>query len=232
MTRVHERFVADRFSSLESRFKASVAGDDVRLAALRRALGPLAGLSILDLGCGKGRFARQLALAGARIVGVDIALGMLGHAGGIDRVRASASRLPLRSRSFDAVVAVEVLQHVAPAALPEVITEAARVLRPAGRLLVIDRNATALDARRPWLPRVALKCLDEHRGRWMYRPGEPVRERWFRKSQLSRLLAFQFEHVACTPIVHPDETHHPIFRLWPARCTLLLWSAANPRTCR
>jgi hypothetical protein len=99
-------------------------------------------------------------------------------------------------------------------------------------LLVIDRNATALDARRPWLPRVALKCLDEHRGRWMYRPGEPVRERWFRKSQLSRLLAFQFEHVACTPIVHPDETHHPIFRLWPARCTLLLWSAANPRTCR
>ncbi len=90
-----ERYVAARFDALEARFKPSVPPDDVRLRAVLEALGPLSGRRVLDLGCGKGRFARHFQAAGAEVIGIDPSLGMLRQADGIHRVQASARRLPL-----------------------------------------------------------------------------------------------------------------------------------------
>ncbi|MGH6902623.1 MAG: class I SAM-dependent methyltransferase [Geminicoccaceae bacterium] len=59
-----------------------------------RFVGPVAGLSVLDAGCGEGRSARHLARRGARVTAVDISSGMLDHA------RHEEAREPLGIRYF------------------------------------------------------------------------------------------------------------------------------------
>ncbi len=71
MTIAHDRYVVARFDALESRFRADVGPDDFRLLGVLDALGDVRGLRVLDLGCGKGRFARHLQDAGAEVVALD-----------------------------------------------------------------------------------------------------------------------------------------------------------------
>lgn len=94
---------------------------------------------VLDLGCGDGRIAGLLAAAGGEVTGVDpseIAL---------ERARASHpdlrflapaadGSLPLPDGSFDVVVCINVLEHVADT--QRLMSEARRVLAPGGRLAV------------------------------------------------------------------------------------------------
>ena len=89
-------------------------------------LGPLRGRRVLDLGCGKGRFAAALARAGAEVIGLDRSAAMLAGAAaaGYDRVRGSARRLPLATAAFDAAIAVEVFEHLHRAAIDEVLRRA------------------------------------------------------------------------------------------------------------
>lgn len=223
----HEAEVGTRFDRLESRFKPDVDAHDFRLRALCDALAALDGLRVLDLGCGKGRFARRLAGAGASVVGIDLSSAMLASATGFDRVRASARRLPLADGAFDAVVAVEVLEHVpAPEA---VIAEARRVLRPGGMLAVIDKNAGALNAQRPWLPAAAVKVIDERRGRWMYPHGGPVRERWFWPGPFAqRLRRAGFGDVAIDYLLSPRECPWRVFHRVPRARLFVLWTARVP----
>ncbi len=72
----HEAVVASRFDALHGRFKRVLDDDDPRLRGVVDSLWPLAGRRILDLGCGKGRFAQGALRAGgigrrARPVGGD-----------------------------------------------------------------------------------------------------------------------------------------------------------------
>lgn len=84
-----------------------------------RALGEVAGLAILDVGCGTGRHAVRLANAGARVTGVDFSTGMLEKARakpGAEAVRfiqqdASGS-LPFEAATFDRVISCLVIDHV------------------------------------------------------------------------------------------------------------------------
>jgi 2-polyprenyl-6-hydroxyphenyl methylase/3-demethylubiquinone-9 3-methyltransferase len=222
-----DRYVRSRFDSLESRFRPDVAPDDYRLAAIRRALGPARGLAVLDLGCGKGRFARRLTDEGARVIGLDASRAMLGAGDAFPRVQASAARVPFAPGAFDAVVAVEVLEHVT--ALGTVLAEAARVLRPGGVLVVIDKNLGALDARRPWLPAAAVKWIDERRGRWMYPREGPFRERWFWPGELARELRRYFGDVRVEHLLSPQEAHRAVFRAWPRVRLMTAWIARRKR---
>jgi SAM-dependent methyltransferase len=91
----------------------------------------------LDLGCGDGHFARQIA-AGPLAVGIDPDPGALRAAAGRAAHRAlaaaSATALPFRAASFGTVIANSVLEHVRD--LDASLAEVARVLRPGGRLLL------------------------------------------------------------------------------------------------
>jgi 2-polyprenyl-6-hydroxyphenyl methylase/3-demethylubiquinone-9 3-methyltransferase len=219
----HEIEVASRFDRFHSRFRRDVGSGDVRLRALQECLEPLAGRRILDLGCGKGRFARQLSAAGAQVVGVDRSAAMLAEAVGLDRARASARRLPFADGAFEAVVAVEVFEHLP--AIDVVLREVHRVLRPGGVIAVVDKNAGSWNARRPWLPNLALKWLDEKRGRWMYPSGGPVRERWFWPEAFRKQFSRWFVDVRVAHLLSPDEEDWPLFRQVPGARLMTLWTA-------
>lgn len=98
-----------------------------------------AGERLLDVGCGEGLFASELGRAGVHVVGVDVAETPLRRAR--ERDPALDLRLvdpdgpwPIEDASFDAVWAGETIEHVADTA--GWLSEARRVLRPGGRLLL------------------------------------------------------------------------------------------------
>ncbi len=105
------------------------------------ALGAVAGLVVLDLGCGTGRHALRLAADGAEVTAVDFSEGMLAEARrkpGAERVRFLVhdlhDPLPLPAGSFDRVVSGLVLEHLRD--LDGFFREAYRMLRPDGRAVI------------------------------------------------------------------------------------------------
>jgi len=99
------------------------------------AVGDVAGVTVLDVGTGSGVLADALVRRGARVVGLDLAHGMLlrGADGRPPAVVADVRALPVRSASVDVTTASFVLNHLADPVAG--LRELARVLRPAGRLL-------------------------------------------------------------------------------------------------
>ena len=109
------------------------------------------GKDVLDLGCAGGFMAEAIAERGARVVGIDPAADAIAAAsrhsiaGGltIQYDVGVGEALPYDDNCFDAVVCVDVLEHVADLAC--VLTEVTRVLRPGGFFLfdTINRNPIA-----------------------------------------------------------------------------------------
>ena len=225
MISAREAEVAFRFDSLHDRFKAAVEPDDYRLRGILDALGPVIGSRVLDLGCGKGRFARALQARGAKVVGIDLSSAMLAEAGGIGRVRGSIRRLPFRSASFDAVLAVEVFEHLEPRTWREALGEARRALAPGGTLVVIDKSLASWNAQRPWLPSALVKKIDERRGLWMYPPDGSVREHWFWPGGFRRELLRFFDEARVVHLLSPAEEARWLFRAVPAARLMTLWAA-------
>lgn len=117
-------------------------------------LDPHAGKNVLDVATGTGRAARETALRGAQVTGVDIAPGLLevarehaareGHA--IDFQQADAEALPFEDASFDGALSTfGVMFSVEPEAAA---AELARVVKPGGHVAIIawtpDSQALAM----------------------------------------------------------------------------------------
>lgn len=87
----------------------------------------------LDLGAEDGSLAAEWRGKGRQVVLLDLDAHMLRRGGASGAVAADAARLPLRAATFDVVVLSAILEHVVD---PRVaVGEAARVLRPGGRLV-------------------------------------------------------------------------------------------------
>jgi ubiquinone/menaquinone biosynthesis C-methylase UbiE len=99
----------------------------------------------LDYGCGVGRFSRLLAEAGFEVTGVDLAPEMVrlarAHCGELAEITLLEpyADLPFEDDSFDGLLTSAVLQHVADQALPPLVAELRRVLRP-GAIVVLLEN--------------------------------------------------------------------------------------------
>jgi demethylmenaquinone methyltransferase/2-methoxy-6-polyprenyl-1,4-benzoquinol methylase len=98
------------------------------------------GALVLDLACGTGDLSRLGTRRGYRMVGADLSAGMLAaNATATPLVEADGSRLPFASGSFDGLVCGYALRNFTD--LAATLTECARVLRPGGRLAVLEVDA-------------------------------------------------------------------------------------------
>jgi ubiquinone/menaquinone biosynthesis C-methylase UbiE len=104
---------------------AVTAGDDAR---------------VLDAGCGAGRMSRYLAERGCSVEGIDLSPGMVAVARrtqpGLAFTVGSLTELPYQDDLFAGVMLWFSIIHTPPAGQARIFAEAARVLRPAGHLLV------------------------------------------------------------------------------------------------
>jgi ubiquinone/menaquinone biosynthesis C-methylase UbiE len=108
-------------------------------------------LDALDVGCGTGFLAFELAARGHRVTGIDFAPAMLvearrkaaAHGAAVRFEEGDAEQLRFESRAFDLVMSRHLLWTLAH---PEMaIGEWMRVLRPGGRLVIVDGQFDAGD---------------------------------------------------------------------------------------
>jgi SAM-dependent methyltransferase len=123
-------------------------GDDLTLLVAQA--GDVAGAKALDVATGGGHTALALARAGAEVIAADLTPAMLeqasafitrelGEAGHVSFVEAAAEALPFEDGVFDLVTSRIAAHHFASP--QRFVAEAARVLRPAAKLLLIDNVA-------------------------------------------------------------------------------------------
>jgi ArsR family transcriptional regulator len=156
------------------RLRSELFGDDFAPRALV-GLMP-ASWTIADLGCGTGSLVASLAPYAQRVIGVDASEDMLAAArarlSGVANVElrhGSLESLPIETASVDAATMMLVLHHLpAPAAA---IAEAARILRPGGRLLVVDMAPHGHEEYRQQMGHVWLGFSEEQMKRLLTQSG-------------------------------------------------------------
>jgi ubiquinone/menaquinone biosynthesis C-methylase UbiE len=158
-------------------------------------LGDLNGKRVADIGCGKGRFARiaKERNPGASVVALDLAEAMLKPIPAeIERVAASMTALPLATGAFDGAYATESLEHAVD--IPVAVAELARIVKPGGRIVIIDKNAEA----------------------WG-RLKTPEWEQWFGRKELEKLLARHCREVSSRPLSYWEDVEPDgLFLAWLA----------------
>jgi len=115
------------------RFAASHAGDG----------------SVLDLGCGTGYGSAELAVHGARVIGMDrIAASAFVRDSDATFVRGDLSGLPFAAASFDLIVTFQVIEHLSDSA--PYLEGLSTLLRPHGVLLLSTPNVLQSDGENPF----------------------------------------------------------------------------------
>jgi ubiquinone/menaquinone biosynthesis C-methylase UbiE len=131
----------------EAASRVAFLGRERRYRELIRLAGVRPGESVLDVGCGSGYLAGLAAEAGGSVLGVDASEPMIEFARrrlGSATCRfevGTAQALPAGDGEFDVVLTSLVLHHLPDADQPAALTEMHRVLRPGGRLLLVDFRA-------------------------------------------------------------------------------------------
>lgn len=192
----HQRFVRQIFDDTAvdyervERLLALGTGPWYRRQALRRS-GLAAGMQVLDVGIGTGLLAREaVELIGpdGRLIGVDPSPGMMAQVRvpGIALLQGRAEALPVADASVDFVSMGYALRHLGD--LRAAFAEFARVLRPGGRLVLLEITRPA--------GRMATRLL-----RGYMRAVVPVAARWVTgHADTARLWRYYWDTIeACIP---------------------------------
>jgi SAM-dependent methyltransferase len=136
-----ESYVAS-FGRQWNRYDVARGDEDEATFAVKTGVSPddMAGLRVLDAGCGGGRYTVLAAQHGARVVGVDLsdavekAAALCAGRPEVDIVQADLLALPVAERAFDLVFSIGVLHHSPDPR--RAFAEVAAGVRPGGRLAV------------------------------------------------------------------------------------------------
>jgi SAM-dependent methyltransferase len=127
------------------RVSPPLLGSKIRNDMLRAFLTPAAHDRVADLGCGSGRTLLWNRDWGATTVGIDIAPFFSTDARrDVDLLIGDLRTLPFADGTFTKAFSLDVLEHLSPEALRDMLAEAARVLAPGGALFVythVRKNA-------------------------------------------------------------------------------------------
>lgn len=195
----------------------AAAWDDVRSLhvpealvedAMRAAVGDAPARCVLDIGTGAGRMLELFAPGAERAIGVDLSTAMLAVARGrmeetglrnVQLRQGDIYALPIERNSVDLAILHQVLHYLDDPA--RALREAARVLAPGGRLLVVD-----------FAPHHEEALRDKHAHR---RLG-------FSEAEVTNLLAQAGLETTLHRELAPDATEG-------AKLTVSLWLARDPR---
>ncbi len=183
--------------------------EEVCEAALDAA-GVRAGETAVDVGAGSGFLSRGLVARGLSVIAVDQSQAMLdelsAHLPGVDCRLGESQDLPVEDASVDHAIANMYLHHVPdPAAA---IAEMARVLKPGGRLVLIDLDEHEHEFLRT-----------EHHDRWMGFKRTGV-ERWISQAGLKQIRVGGAGSDCCANSCASDDK---------ARISIFLAQAMKPR---
>lgn len=142
--------------AMSRRVEAAYTSADVvgQRRAVLALLAPAPGERVLDVGAGPGFLCAELAEAvgvGGAVIGLEPSAAMRALAGRrvlphgsapVDHIAGVATSLPFPDEAFDAVTATQVYEYVDD--VPVALAEARRVLRPGGRLFVLDTDWDSL----------------------------------------------------------------------------------------
>ena len=156
----------DQAAADEEHFPSTIDPRIYHVKLIAAHLGDLRGKRILDVGCGKGRFARvfQQQEPQVELWGLDISEEMLRFVPpGIHTRAGSMTELPFEDGWFDGAYATESLEHAVE--IEKAVAEICRVVKPGARIAIIDKNAEKWGAL-----------------------ATPEWETWFTRKELERML--------------------------------------------
>ncbi|MBN1872064.1 MAG: class I SAM-dependent methyltransferase [Candidatus Omnitrophica bacterium] len=216
-----EKRIKDRFEEISGKswFSEEIEEDNFQLRELLWFFQDLKGKTILEIGCASGRFVKQLAKRGAHVTGIDISERLIERARrNVSSARffvGSATNLPFTDGEFDYVYSIETFEHIPDTG--KGISEACRVLKEGGKIVIIDKNYFGLHPNF-LMPNPIRKFVLETVNKTMYENKFGYKERHFKKSDLDSYLGLycRRRHTRFLPGFRPGPKMSSLKKRFPA----------------
>jgi len=126
---------------------------------------PDVGMRVLEVGCGTGTNLQMYNSAGCEIFGIDLSPSMLAQArdklpGNVNLSRSDASNMPYENEMFDIVIGMLTLHEMPGETRAPVFSEMKRVMKPNGRILLVDFHPGPLDFPKGWLSKMVITFFE------------------------------------------------------------------------
>jgi ubiquinone/menaquinone biosynthesis C-methylase UbiE len=160
----HQEKVTEQFSGASKKYlNSAVHAQGKDLEALKEKVYGTSPSLILDLGCGAGHVSYHLALLAKHVIAMDPSEAMLQvvqeealsrHLPNIETKAGHAEKIPFENGQFDLVVSRYSAHHWED--LERSLQECSRVLRPGGKILMIDSISPEMPLKETWLQTIEL----------------------------------------------------------------------------